>query len=89
MLPTPETCLQMSYDILKDHGDPDRAHAWATLAKAIPAAIDATLTIKVAWAASNYEQNPCQETYEVLKAALEDWRTQCRPNAVPLISPEN
>lgn len=88
MLPTPEVCLQMSYDILKDGGDSQKAHAWAALASAIPPAIDAALTIKVAWAASQYEQTPNQETWEALKAALEVWRNQCRPNVLPLIKPE-
>jgi hypothetical protein len=78
----------MSYDILKDHGDPERAQAWATLAKAIPAAIDASATMKVAWAASQYETNPDQENFDNLKSALEDWRNQCKPNVLPLISPE-
>lgn len=88
MLPTPEVCLQMSYDILKDGGDPQTARAWAALATAIPAAIDATTTIKVAWAASQYEQNPNQETYDALKVALDVWRDQCKPNVLPMIRPE-
>lgn len=89
MLPTPETCLQIAYDILKDGGDPERALAWATLARAIPGAIDATSTLKVAWAASSYEKAPNEETLGLLKEALADWRNQCTPNVLPLISPDN